>query len=39
MARKRKSESGVIKQKYFRKLQKEHVQILKQLNYYKNEEE
>lgn len=38
MARKRKSESGVIKQKYFRKLQKQHVQILNQLNYYKNEE-
>lgn len=39
MARKRKSESGVIKQKYFRKLQKQHVQILNQLKYYKNEEE
>ena len=39
MARKRKSESGVIKQRYFRMLHKEHTQILKQLNYYKNEEE
>jgi len=37
--RKRKSETGVIKQRYFRKLQKAHSQILKQLNYYKNAEE
>ena len=39
MARKRKSESGVIKQRYFRILKKEHSKILKQLKYYKNEEE
>ena len=39
MARKRKSESGVIKQRYFRKLHKEHAIANKSNNYYKNEEE
>ena len=37
--RKRMIKGGVIKQRYFRLLQREHCQILKSLNYYKNAEE
>ena len=37
--RKRMIKGGVIKQRYFRLLQREHSLILKSLNYYKNAEE
>jgi len=37
--RKRMIKGGVIKQRYFRLLQREHILILKSLNYYKNAEE
>jgi hypothetical protein len=37
--RKRMIKGGVIKQRYFRLLQREHSNVLKSLNYYKNAEE
>jgi hypothetical protein len=39
MERIRKRKGSVIMQRYFRKLQKDHAQILKELNYYKGENE
>ena len=36
--RKRMIKGGVIKQRYFRLLHKEHAQVLKSLKYYKNAE-
>jgi len=37
MERIRKRKGSVIMQRYFRKLQKHHAKILKELNYYKDE--
>ena len=37
MERIRKRKGSVIMQRYFRKLHKHHAQILKELNYYKDE--
>ena len=36
--RKQMIKGGVVKQRYFRLLQREHCLILKSLNYYKNAE-
>jgi hypothetical protein len=36
--RKQMVKGGVIKQRYFRLLHKEHAQVLKSLKYYKNAE-
>ena len=39
MERIRKRKGSVIMQRYFRKLQRHHAKILKELNYYKGENE